>query len=339
MQKYTHRIFVSSTFEDLREERAEVQNALLKLNCFPVGMEIFPSASEESWEFIKHQIEESHFYVVIVAGRYGSLAPDGMGFTEKEYDYALKLGKPSIGFLRGDVENIPNKFSESDIEARAKLEKFRRKIQTRPVRFFRSAHELATEVMASVASLREKYAPSNLKRRGDSQLSKENIDLVNEVAFLRSQLQKSRVDEPFEGHSELREVQLARGFLTFFSNKPPASIECSMGNLFNAYADALVSGAADASSIERIVVKKLFPNVAALKWGLNHWGIAGGDDILTQFLAFGLIRFTDQPYSERVGETIQIKQRRIWSLTEYGQSQYGLFLKMGAAARKKAQIF
>ncbi|MFX9257984.1 DUF4062 domain-containing protein, partial [Acinetobacter baumannii] len=32
-----YKVFVSSTFADLREERAEVQKALLKLNCLPVG--------------------------------------------------------------------------------------------------------------------------------------------------------------------------------------------------------------------------------------------------------------------------------------------------------------
>jgi hypothetical protein len=46
-------VFVSSTYEDLREERAEVQKALLKLRCMPTGMELFGSADEETWEFIK----------------------------------------------------------------------------------------------------------------------------------------------------------------------------------------------------------------------------------------------------------------------------------------------
>jgi hypothetical protein len=36
-----YKVFVSSTYQDLREERAEVQKALLKLNCLPVGMELF----------------------------------------------------------------------------------------------------------------------------------------------------------------------------------------------------------------------------------------------------------------------------------------------------------
>jgi len=38
-----YQVFVSSTFEDLREERAEVMRVLLQLNCIPSGMELFPA--------------------------------------------------------------------------------------------------------------------------------------------------------------------------------------------------------------------------------------------------------------------------------------------------------
>jgi Domain of unknown function (DUF4062) len=60
-----YKVFVSSTFLDLREERAEVQKALLKLNCLPVGMELFPAADDDTWEFIKEQINDSDYYVVL----------------------------------------------------------------------------------------------------------------------------------------------------------------------------------------------------------------------------------------------------------------------------------
>jgi len=98
-----HTVFVSSTYEDLREERGEVQKALLKLDAFPVGMELFPSADEDTWDFIKSKILDSDYYLVIVAGRYGSEASDGMSFTEKEYDYAREVKKPVIAFVHGDL--------------------------------------------------------------------------------------------------------------------------------------------------------------------------------------------------------------------------------------------
>jgi hypothetical protein len=63
-----YKVFVSSTYEDLREERAAVQKGLLQLGCLPVGMELFP-ADEETWNFIKSQINDSDYYVVVVARR------------------------------------------------------------------------------------------------------------------------------------------------------------------------------------------------------------------------------------------------------------------------------
>jgi Domain of unknown function (DUF4062) len=83
-------VFVSSTYEDLREERAAVQKALLQLHCMPIGMELFGSADEEAWDFIKRQIEDCDYYVVIVADKYGSTAEDGVSYTEKEYNYREK---------------------------------------------------------------------------------------------------------------------------------------------------------------------------------------------------------------------------------------------------------
>ena len=101
-----YKVFVSSTYEDLRDERSEVQKALLKLGCLPVGMELFPAADEETWEFIKSQIEDSDYYVLIVAGRYGSLSSDGTGFTEREFDYAQEKRIPTIGFVYGKMGAI-----------------------------------------------------------------------------------------------------------------------------------------------------------------------------------------------------------------------------------------
>jgi hypothetical protein len=81
-----HSVFVSSTFEDLRPERGELQKAILRLKCFPIGMELFPSSDEDTWEFIKRQIDSTDYYIVVIAGRYGSIAADGTSYTEMEYN-------------------------------------------------------------------------------------------------------------------------------------------------------------------------------------------------------------------------------------------------------------
>src|SRR6516165_813895 len=148
-----YKVFVSSTYEDLREERAAVQKGLLQLGCLPVGMELFPAADEETWNFIKSQINDSDYYVVVVAGRYGSQGADGLSFTEMEYDYAIAQGKPAIGFIHADPGSIAASKTETSEEARTKLKKFIEKIKKRPVRQFKSPHELALEVTTSFVQL------------------------------------------------------------------------------------------------------------------------------------------------------------------------------------------
>ena len=49
-------IFISSTYEDLQEERENVMDALLKLDLIPCGMELFPASNESQWSLIKRVI-------------------------------------------------------------------------------------------------------------------------------------------------------------------------------------------------------------------------------------------------------------------------------------------
>jgi len=68
-----YQVFVSSTFADLKEERQAVMQALLSLDHFPAGMELFPASDEDQWALIKGVIDDSDYYVLVVGGRYGSM--------------------------------------------------------------------------------------------------------------------------------------------------------------------------------------------------------------------------------------------------------------------------
>ena len=101
-----YQVFVSSTYEDLREERREVMQALLALDCIPTGMELFPAADDDSWSHIQRFISTCDYFVVIVGGRYGSIGPDGKSYTEMEYDHAAEAGLPILAFLHKDPGTI-----------------------------------------------------------------------------------------------------------------------------------------------------------------------------------------------------------------------------------------
>ena len=47
-----YQIFISSTYEDLKTARKKVQDAILSMYHFPVGMELFGAADEDQWEII-----------------------------------------------------------------------------------------------------------------------------------------------------------------------------------------------------------------------------------------------------------------------------------------------
>ena len=85
-----YQVFVSSTYADLSDERQNVFRTLMEMDCMPAGMELFPAADEEQWEFIKKIIDDSDYYLIIIGGRYGSLTAEGISYTEKEFDYAVE---------------------------------------------------------------------------------------------------------------------------------------------------------------------------------------------------------------------------------------------------------
>ncbi|WAB85456.1 DUF4062 domain-containing protein [Pantoea agglomerans] len=119
-----YQVFVSSTFTDLEQERSAVIQTLMEMDCIPAGMELFPAIDEEQWEFIKKVIDDCDYYLLIVGGRYGTIADDGLSYTEKEFDYAVSKGLKVVVLVHENPESLPLAKSERNDETRDKLLKF-----------------------------------------------------------------------------------------------------------------------------------------------------------------------------------------------------------------------
>jgi len=148
-------VFVSSTYEDLIEARQSVMWTLLKLDCFPAGMELFPASNEEKWTLIKKTIDECNYYLVIIGGRYGSCGPDGVSFTQSEYQYAIQQGKPVIAFLYKKPGLLPKEKREIDPQALSKLNKFRSICEEKPCNYWITPSDLEAAVSQSLIKLIE----------------------------------------------------------------------------------------------------------------------------------------------------------------------------------------
>jgi hypothetical protein len=85
------KIFVSSTYLDLREYRVEVRKAIEERGNEFVGMEIFHSHTHEPSEFCPERVEECDAFVLLVAYRYGNIPEGGkISITHLEYEHALR---------------------------------------------------------------------------------------------------------------------------------------------------------------------------------------------------------------------------------------------------------
>jgi len=142
-----YQIFVSSTFVDLEKERDLVIKAILEMGHIPIGMEMFSAGDDEQWKIIQSQIDDSDYYVVIVAHRYGSVVED-ISYTEKEYDYAAEKKIPSLGFVIADDAVWPHEKFETNQKER--LDKFKTKLRSKLISHWSNKEDLYGKVSISL---------------------------------------------------------------------------------------------------------------------------------------------------------------------------------------------
>lgn len=146
-----YQIFISSTYEDLKEERKKVEDTILSMYQFPIGMEMFSAADEEQWEIIKETIDSSDYYILIIGHRYGSVIKEGeyegISYTQKEFRYALEKKIPVLAFFIDNSVSITPEKMEQDIDKKKKLEKFKDEVKTgRAVEWWENKYDLANKV-------------------------------------------------------------------------------------------------------------------------------------------------------------------------------------------------
>ena len=150
-----YQIFISSTYNDLKEERRKVQDVILSMYHFPIGMEMFSAGDEEQWEIIQETIDSSDYYVLIVGNKYGSVIEKGkdkgISYTQKEFRYALRKGIPILAFLIDEHARITTDMIEKDAIKEKKLEEFKKEItKGRMVQWWINGEDLANKVMISL---------------------------------------------------------------------------------------------------------------------------------------------------------------------------------------------
>jgi len=150
METHAFRVFVSSTFEDLKDHRQSVQDALRQLGAIDISMERFGARDERPKdECLRLISQESDLFVGIYAHRYGFIPEDeDRSITQAEYDSAGGQ-KRLIYLVADDTPWLPKHIDKGPSAQR--LEEFKQALRTNHIcKFFSSKDQLATFVAADV---------------------------------------------------------------------------------------------------------------------------------------------------------------------------------------------
>lgn len=145
------KVFLSSTYEDLREHRAKAAQAIERLGQRGIRMEAFGARADEPTTACLEEIESSDAFLGIYAHRYGYVPTDSpVSITEQEFNFAQEKKKPAFCFfVDDDYAWLPRHIEPEP--GQSKLKAFKDRIKTRVVRdTFTTPEDLAFKVSTSL---------------------------------------------------------------------------------------------------------------------------------------------------------------------------------------------
>jgi len=314
-----YQIFVSSTYADLRDERRRVIQTLMEMDCIPAGMELFPAADEEQWQFIKKVIDDCDYYVLIIGGRYGSTTPEGVSYTEQEYDYAIERGLKVLAFVHEKPDDLPVGKSDIDPELRDRLAAFRDKVTNgRLVKFWRTAEELPGLVALSLSKTIKTYPAVGWVRA--NQVA--NAELLGELNILRKQNQElERVVAELSSESASSSVENLAGLDenvklsgSHWYHERRAAWNCTLtwGEVFALIAPHLLGHPND------VYTQSILASALHKRTGASGTSVSLDDQdfqtVKVQMMALGLV---DVKYAQTTTGGMAL----FWSLTKQGKAQ------------------
>lgn len=167
------KIYLSSTYSDLKKCRDEVCRALRRLRHQVIAMEDYVATGQHPpLEECLSDVAECDFYVGIFAWRYGYIPNDGnpqhRSITELEYRKACELNKPRFIFLLSEEADWSRPLMDSvtgDGERGQRIDALRQELSEKQmVSFFSTATDLAGLVSAAISRWCEKASSTPEKK-------------------------------------------------------------------------------------------------------------------------------------------------------------------------------
>jgi len=151
------KIYISSTYEDLKEYREAARTACLRLGHQVTGVEDYSASDERPVSRALADVAASDAYLGIVAWRYGLIPsgpenPENLSITHLEFREALKRDLPRLIFVMAEDPHWPPRFIDKSSE---EIQRFRQEVAARGVvDSFSDAADLQLKVTAAIATLK-----------------------------------------------------------------------------------------------------------------------------------------------------------------------------------------
>ena len=176
------RIYVSSTYNDLKEYRDSVRLALRRLGHEDIAMEYY--VAEESRPVAKclRDVENCDLYLGVIAFRYGFI-PDGhdRSITELEYRHARQTGKACI-ILLADENSWP--IGRVEIGALDKINEFRSELgREQVIAKFSNTDDIQARVMEAVTEWERQSGSRGLPASADWEIYCQRV--VDKLRWVR----------------------------------------------------------------------------------------------------------------------------------------------------------
>ena len=222
------------------------------------------------------------------------MSPEGVSYTEKEFQYAIEKKIPVLAFLHEKPEDLPASKTDLDQVARAKLEAFRERVKKgRLVKFWTKAEELPGLVALSLPQTIKIY-PAVGWVRANQVANTELLTQLNELRKrnqeLESPLAKAVSRPRIDDLAGLDEHVNLEGY--YETNHKRYSWQCRLtwGDVFAMIAPYLfdvMKEAAVKSVLERSLPRWVEPKVRFLKLDDQVF-----QTVKIQLMAHGLVELT-----------------------------------------------
>ncbi|MDR2101546.1 MAG: DUF4062 domain-containing protein [Treponema sp.] len=135
-----YHIFLSSTVDDLKNERQELEGIIWNMGHIPIAMKNFNIKDKDEQRLVKKNIEECDYFLALTAHKYG--AEKRPSPPEAEFNHAVKAGIPVIALIIDEKARWKASKKEKDASLVKALEEFKDKLRNYPYDTWSTTAEL-----------------------------------------------------------------------------------------------------------------------------------------------------------------------------------------------------